>query len=68
MTSQVISKAIDRVDSFIEDRNNKFPPEVVQILNDLSYIERHLLQNWHRVQHLKYIEDNVSRARQACGS
>lgn len=67
MTSQVLSKAIDKLDDYLDKQNNALSPRVGSILNDLSFIERTLWKKGASVQHLMHIEDLIAKAKVACG-
>lgn len=67
MTSQVLSKAIDKLDDYLDQQNNALSPRVGKILNDLSHIERQLWKRGDAVQHLMHVEDLIAKARVAVG-
>lgn len=67
MTSQVLSKAIDKLDDYLDAQNNALSPRVGKILNDLSHIERQLWKRGDGVQHLMHVEDLIAKARVAVG-
>jgi len=68
MTSQVLAKAIDKIDDFLDQQNSGLPHDATDILNDLTFIEQKIAKNWHTVQHLMHVRDLIRQARVACGS
>jgi hypothetical protein len=68
MTSQVLDRAIDKLDAVLAVPNSTISQRVSRVLNDIAAIERVMWKKGDSTQHLMHVEDLISKARIAVGA